>query len=93
MVGPGDIWSSGNLCQSEMGNDTLSPCPGEGFRRRSLTQESLDPYTTVNEVFERCCRFTGAHKQPLETLNVRPSLTKLEEDWNALQAIHSQFSK
>ena len=48
---------------------------------------------TVNEIFDRCCRFTGAHKQPLETLNVRPSLDKLEEDWNALQAIHSQFSK
>ena len=48
---------------------------------------------TVNKIFDRCCRFTGAHKQPLETLSVRPSLDQLKEDWRALQKIHSQFSK
>jgi hypothetical protein len=47
---------------------------------------------TVNEVFDRCSRFTGAHKQPLETLSVRPKLTQLAEDWKAIQAVHAQFS-
>ena len=48
---------------------------------------------TVNDVFDRCCRYISSHKQPLETLNVRPTLEQLVEDWSALQAIHSDFSK
>ena len=36
-------------------------------------------------IFERACRFIAAHSQPLETLNVRPSLSDLEKDWRALQ--------
>ncbi|MFH1865855.1 MAG: hypothetical protein ABIK85_08220, partial [Candidatus Eisenbacteria bacterium] len=48
---------------------------------------------TINEIFDRCSRITGAHKQPLETLSVRPSLNHLEADWRALQDIHSKFSK
>ena len=47
---------------------------------------------TVCDIFDRCCRFTGAHKQPMETLSVRPTLEKLEEDWKELQAVHSRFS-
>jgi energy-coupling factor transporter ATP-binding protein EcfA2 len=47
----------------------------------------------IIKIFERCCRFTSAHKQPLETLNVRPLLSQLQEDWSALQKVHSDFSK
>ena len=44
---------------------------------------------TVNEIFDRCCRFTGAHRQPLETLSVRPTLVGLEEDWKALRDVRT----
>ena len=47
---------------------------------------------TVCDIFDRCCRLTGTHKQPMETLSVRPTLEKLEEDWKELQVVHSQFS-
>lgn len=47
---------------------------------------------TVNEIFEKCCRFIGSHKQPLETLSVRPTLEQLEADWASLQAVHSVFT-
>jgi hypothetical protein len=42
----------------------------------------------VNEIFERCCRFIGSHKQPLETLNVRPTIEGLEQDWLTIQDVH-----
>ena len=47
---------------------------------------------TVCDIFDRCCRSTRAHKQPMETLSVRPTLEKLEGDWNKLQKVHSYFS-
>ena len=47
---------------------------------------------TVNEIFEKCCRFTGAHRQPLETLSVRPTLEGLEQDWKLIQEVHSKFT-
>jgi hypothetical protein len=48
--------------------------------------------STVNGIFERCCRFIGSHKQLLETLSVRPTLEQLEADWAALQGVHSEFT-
>jgi hypothetical protein len=39
-------------------------------------------------VHDRCCRFIGSHKQPLETLNVRPTLEGLEKDWQTVQEVH-----
>lgn len=48
---------------------------------------------TVCEIFNRCCRFIGSHKQPIETLSVRPTLEGLEKDWKDLQEVHSQFSQ
>jgi hypothetical protein len=47
----------------------------------------------INDIFDRCCRFTGAHRQPLETLSVRPTLGSLEDDWNALQRIRADAAK
>lgn len=36
-------------------------------------------------IFEKACRATEAHSQPLETLGVRPKLDDLKADWDALQ--------
>ena len=46
----------------------------------------------VCPVFDRCCRIIRSHKQPIETLNVRPSLEDLQKDWDVLQEVHKAFS-
>jgi hypothetical protein len=35
----------------------------------------------IYPIYEDCCRYIGSHSQPLETLNVRPSLSTLKADW------------
>lgn len=40
--------------------------------------------SAVLPVFEKCCRITEAHSQPLETLGVRPTIEELEADWQAV---------
>ncbi len=47
----------------------------------------------VTEVHDRCCRFIGSHKQPLETLNVRPTLDKLKDDWRMTQEVHGNLAR
>lgn len=42
----------------------------------------------LTDVYDRCCRFIGSHKQPIETLNVRPTLEPLEDDWRTIQEVH-----
>ena len=64
-----------------------------GNLARLKFEELPEASAKVNEIFARCSRITGAHKQPIETLNVRPSLEDLEKDWKTIQAIHTQFSK
>jgi ABC-type transport system involved in cytochrome c biogenesis ATPase subunit len=52
-----------------------------------IKSQALGPaIATINPIFERACRFIRGHSQPLETLNVRPSLADLEKDWAAVQA-------
>jgi hypothetical protein len=46
----------------------------------------------IVDLFNRCCRFLDAHKQPLEVLNVRPRLEDLESDWKTLQDLRKTFS-
>jgi hypothetical protein len=41
--------------------------------------------SAINPIFEDCCRYIGSHSQPLETLNVRPTLTMLKSDWKKMQ--------
>ncbi len=41
--------------------------------------------TVIQEKFDKACRITEAHSQPLETLGTKPSLEELREDWQALQ--------
>jgi len=38
----------------------------------------------IQEKFDKTCRITEAHSQPLETLGMKPSLDELREDWKAL---------
>ena len=35
----------------------------------------------IYPVYEDCCRYIGSHSQPMETLNVRPTLATLKADW------------
>jgi hypothetical protein len=45
----------------------------------------------IYPVFEDCCRYIGSHSQPLETLNVRPSLEALKADWAKVQAARDAY--
>jgi len=44
----------------------------------------------VCDIFDDCCRYLDSHKQPLETLNVRPTLADLESDWKKLQELRKK---
>ena len=45
----------------------------------------------IEPIFHKACRYMGGHSQPLEQLSVRPSVTELETDWRALQAVREQY--
>jgi hypothetical protein len=45
----------------------------------------------VLPLFEKACRITEAHSQPLETLCVKPALDELKEDWKTLQDERKKF--
>jgi recombinational DNA repair ATPase RecF len=38
----------------------------------------------IAPLFEDCCRYIASHSQPMETLNVRPTLDTLKADWKRL---------
>jgi hypothetical protein len=45
----------------------------------------------VLPIFEKACRLTEAHSQPLETLGTRATLDELREDWAKLQAARAAY--
>ena len=45
----------------------------------------------ISRVFEKACRHTEAHSQPLETLGSRPTLDDLKNDWNEAQAARKAY--
>ncbi len=47
----------------------------------------------INAIYEDCCRYIGSHSQPLETLNVRPTLDTLKVDWKKLQEARDAYAK
>jgi hypothetical protein len=49
--------------------------------------------SAINPVFEDCCRYIGSHSQPLETLNVRPTLDILRGDWKKIQEARDTYGK
>ncbi|MBI4965554.1 MAG: AAA family ATPase [Desulfomonile tiedjei] len=45
----------------------------------------------IYRIFEKCCRITDAHSQPLETLNIRPTMKELREDWAAAHSTRDAY--
>ena len=39
----------------------------------------------ISPIFEKACRYIASHSQPAETLNIRPTLDDLRNDWKSLQ--------
>jgi hypothetical protein len=59
-----------------------------------INTQALGPAVeAIVPIFEKACRFIGGHSQPLETLNVRPSLSELEKDWATLQAALKEYQE
>ncbi len=44
-------------------------------------QESM---AAVTPVFNKCCRYTASHSQPLETQGIRPTLDELKADFETI---------
>ncbi len=51
-----------------------------------------EAFNVIGPLFKKACRVTEAHSQPLETLSVRPTLTELEADWEALRAARKAYA-
>lgn len=49
--------------------------------------------SVVNPIYEDCCRYIGSHSQPLETLNIRPTLETLKADWKKVQDARDGYAK
>jgi recombinational DNA repair ATPase RecF len=49
--------------------------------------------SAINPIYEDCCRYIGSHSQPLETLNVRPTLDTLKADWKKVQDARDECVK
>jgi hypothetical protein len=49
--------------------------------------------TAVYPVYEDCCRYMASHSQPLETLNVRPTLSALKDDWKKVLDARNAYTK
>ena len=47
----------------------------------------------IYPIYEDCCRYIGSHSQPLETLNVRPTLTMLKADWQKVLDARNAYTK
>lgn len=50
--------------------------------------EAID---TILPIYLRACRYIGGHAQPMETLDVRPTLEQLKDDWQALQQARESY--
>ncbi len=47
----------------------------------------------ISPLFEDCCRYIASHSQPMETLNVRPTLDTMKADWKRLQDARDTYIK
>lgn len=47
--------------------------------------------SVIEPMFEKACRVTEAHSQPLETLAVKPTLEELKEDWKKLRDARAAY--
>jgi recombinational DNA repair ATPase RecF len=48
---------------------------------------------TIYPIYEDSCRYIGSHSQPLETLNVRPTLETLKADWKKVQDARDAYAR
>jgi hypothetical protein len=46
----------------------------------------------VNPIYEKCCRQIVSHSQPIETLNIRPTLSEFKEDWQSIQEARARHN-
>lgn len=57
-----------------------------------LKPQALGPAAhVIGEIFEKACRYIASHSQPLETLNVRPTLQELQKDWDDVQKARDEY--
>ena len=49
--------------------------------------------SVILPVFEKACRLTDAHSQPLVTLGVRPTLEELKADWKTISEARDKYRK
>lgn len=47
----------------------------------------------ITPIFDKCCGIISSHSQPLESLNIRPSLTELQTDWKILKDARDAYVK
>jgi hypothetical protein len=52
-----------------------------------------DSVAVIYPIYEDSCRYIGSHSQPLETLNVRPTLETLKADWKKVLEIRDAYAK
>jgi ABC-type transport system involved in cytochrome c biogenesis ATPase subunit len=60
----------------------------------NIRADRLQPaIEAILPVFEKACRYIASHSQPLETLNVRPTLDELRADWKNVQDARDAYMK
>ncbi len=58
---------------------------------RIKTDKLSGAIDAILPIYLRACRYIGGHSQPMETLDVRPTLGQLEGDWKALQEARKSY--
>jgi hypothetical protein len=62
-------------------------------RLANIKADRLQPaITAIMPIFEDSCRYMSGHSQPLETLNVRPTLDDLKKAWATVQAARDTYN-
>jgi hypothetical protein len=68
-------------------NVMMTRLPNINFARLEVAVATITP------LFEDCCRNIASHSQPMETLNVRPTLDTLKANWKKLQEARDAYLK
>jgi hypothetical protein len=74
------------VTQQYQPNVGMTKLPNIKFERLRVASEA------IFIVFEKCCRYIASHSQPLETLNVRPSMSDLQADWKAVEDAMKKYT-
>jgi len=68
-------------------NVMMTKLPDINFAGLEIAVAALYP------IYEDSCRYIGSHSQPMETLNVRPTMDTLRADWKKVQEVRDNHSK